>query len=104
VSELQTETGVKDRTAQHWISRALERSSKLIQSRTKEPATRDPRLKGKLSSEERKEIKERIHSETSEEVYRWVVQQPPERYNMLPQDSRMSLTLLIPSISVSTFC
>ena len=30
VSELQTETGVKDRTAQYWIDRALERSSELV--------------------------------------------------------------------------
>jgi hypothetical protein len=30
VSDLQTETGVKDRTAQYWIDRALERSSELV--------------------------------------------------------------------------
>lgn len=31
VSKLQTETGVKDRMAQYWIDRALERSSELMQ-------------------------------------------------------------------------
>ena len=88
VSELQTETGVKDRTAQHWIECALERSSELMRKRTSEPATQDPRLKEKLIPDERKRIKEVIRSETSLEVYHWVVRQPQERYDALPQDSR----------------
>lgn len=39
-------------------------------------------------SDERKQIKEMIHAEISAEVRRWVIEQPPERYNELPQDSR----------------
>ena len=96
VSDLQTETGVKDRTAQHWIDCALERSSELMQQRCREPETRDSRLRGKLDPDERKQIKETIRSEISAEVYRWVIEQPPERYNTLPQDSRKSF---IPPLS-----
>ena len=95
VSDLQTETGVKDRTAQHWIDRALEQSSELIRKRVYEPATQDPRLRGKLKPDERKQIKEAIQSEIAAEVYRWVIEQPPERYDKLPQDSCTSLTLSI---------
>lgn len=93
VSELQTETGVKDRTAQYWIDRALERSSKLMQERIRNPATQDPRLKVKLKSDEQKQMKETIQSEISAEVYRWVIEQPPEQYKKLPQDSRKNFAL-----------
>ena len=94
VSELQTETGVKDRTAQYWIDRALERSSQLTRERFHEPMTKDPRLSGNLKSEERKKIKKIIGSEISAEVCRWVIEQPPERFNQLPQDSRKESALL----------
>jgi len=103
VSELQTQTGVKDRTAQYWIDRALERSSKLMQKRINESVTRDPRLKGKLEPDERKRLKETIRSEISAEVYGWVIQQPPERYNKLPQDSRTCFALSILLISMTFF-
>jgi hypothetical protein len=60
-----------------------------------DPATQDVRLREKLTSDERKQIKEMIHSEISEEVRRWVIEQPPERYFQLPQNSReFSLPLL----------
>ena len=88
VSDLQTETGVKDRTAQYWIDRALERSSVLMQQRLHEPETQDPRLRRKLKPDERKQIKALIRSEVSAEVRRWVIKQPPERFDELPQDSR----------------
>ena len=95
VSDLQTETGVKDRTTQYWIDRALERSSELMRKRANESATQDPRRKVKLKPGERKQIKETIQSEISMEVYRWVIEQPPERYSKLPQDSRMSFILSV---------
>lgn len=93
VSDLQTETGVKDRTAQYWIDRALERSSELMRKRVNELETQDSRLKVKLKPGERKQIKETIQSEISMEVYRWVIEQPPERYSKLPHDSRTSFIL-----------
>ena len=99
VSDLQTETGIKDRTAQYWIDRALGRSSELMQQRFHEPETQDPRLQQKLKPEERKQIKEMIHSEISAEVTHWVIEQPPERYNKLPQDSRKSFILSVLRIS-----
>jgi hypothetical protein len=95
VSDLQTETGVKDRTAQYWIDCALERSSKLMRKRVNELATQDSRLKVKLKPGEWKQIKEMIQSEISMEVYRWVIKQPPERYSKLPQDSRTSFILSV---------
>ena len=87
VSECQTETGVKDQIAQYWIDRALEQSSKLTQEQIHDPVIQDPRLKGKLKPDERKQTKEMIQSKISAEVYRWVIEQPPEWYNKLPQDS-----------------
>ena len=93
VSELQTETGVKDRTAQYWIDRALERSSTLMRQRLHEPETQDPRLRRKPKQDEWKQIKEAIHSEVSAEVRRWVIEQPSERFDELPQNSRTSFTL-----------
>ena len=90
VSELQTETGVKDRTAQYWIDRALERSSELIRKRTHDLETQDARLREKLKPDDRKQMKKRIQSEIAAEVYHWVIEQPPERYDKLPQNSRMS--------------
>ena len=96
VSELQTETGVKDRTAQYWIDRALERSSELLRQRLQEPTTQDHRLKGKLDPDERKQIKQTIHREVVAEVQRWVIEQPPERYNQLPENSRNEFSLSAP--------
>ncbi|KAF9779424.1 hypothetical protein BJ322DRAFT_1167239 [Thelephora terrestris] len=93
VSDLQTETGIKDRTAQYWIDRALERSSELMRQRLHEPETKDPRLGGKLKPDERKQIKQMIHSEVSAEVRRWVIEQPPERFNEIPQESCKSYVL-----------
>lgn len=96
VSELQTETGVKDRTAQFWIERALERSSRLVRQRLYEPVTKDPRLSGNLKPGEREQIKELVRSEVSAEVRRWVIEQPPERFDRLPQESgRESATLSV---------
>lgn len=99
VSDLQTETGVKDRTAQYWIDRALERSSELMRQRSHEPETQDPRLKGKLDPDERKRIKEIVRSEVAVEVSRWVIEQPPERFKELPQDSRKCSALSALGIS-----
>ena len=98
VSELQTETGVKDRTAQYWIDCALERSSELLRQWLHKPTTQDPRLKRKLDPEERKQIKEMMHSEISAGVLRWVIEQPLERYNQLPEDSRKKVLLSAPGI------
>jgi hypothetical protein len=88
VTDLQTETGVKDKTAQYWIERALERSSQLVRQRTSNPETQDPRLRGKLKPQERKQIKKTIHSEISREVYRWVIEQPQDQYDKLAHNSR----------------
>ena len=59
-----------------------------MQQRFHEPETQDPRLRGKLDPDEWKQIKEMICSEISVEVSRWIIEQPPERFKELPQDSR----------------
>ena len=74
-----------------------------MRKQVNEPATKDFRLKGKLEPGERKKIKETIRSELSAEVYCWVIQQPPERYDKLPQDSRECFALQIHLILVK-FC
>jgi hypothetical protein len=95
VSELQTETGVKDQTAQHWIDRALERSSELKWKQLHEPMTKDPHLSENLRPDERKQVKKMICSEITAEVHHWVIEQPPERYAQLPQDSRKMFILFV---------
>ena len=88
VSDRQTDTGIKDKTAQSWIERALERSSALITSRVTDGATRDPRLNGRLcSTEQKKLIRDSLKSEIQEETYSWLLTQPKEKWDELPVQS-----------------
>ncbi|KAJ7440424.1 hypothetical protein FB451DRAFT_1443354 [Mycena latifolia] len=74
VDALQTETGVKDKIAVHWIKLLIQKAR---------------RIKG----ERREEIKQGIITEIQEELFGWVILQPEDRYNTLDEESRTNRDL-----------
>ncbi|KAG2004503.1 hypothetical protein CC2G_003056 [Coprinopsis cinerea AmutBmut pab1-1] len=88
--DLQTETGVKDKIAQFWISQVLPMAKERFKQRATDPATKDERLKAaKLTPEQRTALKDEIREEIQTEMFSWLVTQPPERYELLPKDSEL---------------
>lgn len=83
VEKLRSETGVKDKIAQHWIGILLEKTKKMMTTQCTEPKTKDTRLKGKISPEERAQIKDSIRRNIQEELLNWLVQQPEHHYNQI---------------------
>ncbi|KAH9922154.1 hypothetical protein B0H21DRAFT_766280 [Amylocystis lapponica] len=55
-------------------------------------ATRDPRLKG-LKNEAREQVVQTIKEEIAQELLRWLVTQPPDSYDALPEDSPLRSNL-----------
>lgn len=89
VADLQTETGIKDKTAQFWISRALERSSDQIENRVTNSTTKDSRLNNRTySTEQKQEIRESLKSQIQDETFNWLLTQPREKWDKLPEQSR----------------
>jgi hypothetical protein len=90
VSDLQTDTGIKDKTAQFWIERALERSSNLVTARVTDSTTRDSRLNGRAPKEEKQAIREALKQQIQVETNDWLVTQPSNKWDQLPGESRAS--------------
>ncbi|KAJ7310144.1 hypothetical protein DFH08DRAFT_718875 [Mycena albidolilacea] len=89
VENLQTETGVKDKIATHWIELLLEEAQKIQQERVYNRETRDPRLNDvKIKNEARQLVKQSIINEIQEQLFAWVIMQPPERYEKLDEQTR----------------
>ena len=87
VTARQTAHGVKDQLAEHWIKILLERAHIEHQHRITTAATADPRLKN-LRGDNRAEVVLIIKKEIQQELLDWLVTQPAETYNLLPNDSR----------------
>jgi len=88
VLDLQTDTGIKDKKAQFWVNQALERSSNLVSSRVTDSTTRDSRLNGNsYSMEQKKEIQDSLKSQIQQETYDWLLTQPREKWDKLPDES-----------------
>lgn len=81
---------IKEPIAQHWIDQAILKRRELLHMQLSNgKPTQDPRLADKtLMKEQRSAIKETIQNEIGDEIYNWIIQQPPHHYNVLPQDSR----------------
>lgn len=85
---MQTQSGIKDKTAQYWIGIIIARAHLLQTARLSNPQTKDDRLKDrKLKGTDRKKIKQEIKEDIQRECKEWLVQQPPSRYNALPDNS-----------------
>ncbi|KAF7975164.1 hypothetical protein HWV62_10347 [Athelia sp. TMB] len=88
VKVLQTDTGIKDKTAQYWIDQALLRASELKRQHITDPITKDTRLKDrKLKGDAREAVKTEIALAVQKEVYSWLLQQPEKSYELLELDS-----------------
>ena len=91
VSDLQTTTGIKDKTAQFWIDQALARSSNEITKRVTDSTTRDSRLNNRSCAKEQKQqIQDTLKSQIQRETYDWLLTQPEEKWDKLPEQSRAS--------------
>ena len=73
VEKLRSETGVKDKIAQHWIGILIEKAKVMTSSRCTDPKTKDVRLRGRISAEERKKIKDAIQRDIQKELIDWLV-------------------------------
>jgi hypothetical protein len=90
VSDLQTDTGIKDKMAQFWIDQVLERSSSLITARVTDSTTRDPRLNDHSYQEEKQAIQDSLKCQIQEETNDWLITQPKEKWDELPEQSHVS--------------
>jgi hypothetical protein len=91
VEVLQTESGVKDKIATHWIE-LIEKARAINQERVFNHDTRDARLNdSKIKGPAREKIKQEIIDKTQEELFAWVIIQPPDRYAELNDLTSMDL-------------
>ncbi|KAJ7318546.1 hypothetical protein DFH08DRAFT_917520 [Mycena albidolilacea] len=89
VEQLQTDSGVKDKISVHWIGLLIDKAREIQKQRIFNHETRDPRLgDAKIVGDARKAIKQGLIETIREELYTWVIMQPPERYEKLDQETR----------------
>ncbi|KAJ6583373.1 hypothetical protein DFH09DRAFT_1308895 [Mycena vulgaris] len=94
VDQLQTDSGVKDKIAVHWIDLLIEKARLLQKERVYNRETRDPRLNdNKIKGDAREIIKQAVIDEIQEELYTWVILQPTDRYEQLDEASRKTREL-----------
>lgn len=95
VEKLQTETGVKDKISTHWINLLIDKARALQQQRIYNADTRDERLNDRrIKGEERAEVKDTLIIDIQEELFAWVIMQPPHRYEKLTTESHKGLFAL----------
>jgi hypothetical protein len=89
VEQLQTDSGVKDKISVHWIGLLIDKAREIQKQRIFNHETRDPRLgDAKIVGDAWKAIKQGLMEMIQEELYTWVIMQPPERYEKLDQETR----------------
>lgn len=92
VDKIQTNTRVKDLMANFWILQMIDRACQLQQDCLTTKMTRDPCLNDKkIKGPAWESIKDGIKDVIQQEVFEWVLTQPQERYDCLPQNSCVSL-------------
>jgi hypothetical protein len=81
VDALQTQTGVKDKIAQHWINILVPTARQLLQQALSNPTTSGS------YNRNTPQHKEDLTAAIQQVLFRWLIQQPPERYNALSLES-----------------
>lgn len=86
VDTIQTETGVKDKIATHWVSVLIEKARQLQQDWLFSPA-RNQRL-NMLKGPEREALKLEIKTDIQKELYMWLLSQPSGEHHQLESEAR----------------
>lgn len=85
---MQTQSGIKDKTAQYWIDILIKKARAMQHERITAAATRDPRLNDShLDRDAKQAMKTTVMGEIQQELHDWLVQQPPRNFAELPPDS-----------------
>ncbi|KAE9388042.1 hypothetical protein BT96DRAFT_1004540 [Gymnopus androsaceus JB14] len=96
VDAIVTETGVKDKLAHFWIEQLISKARELTNTRITEKTTHDPRLNNKnCVGEARKATRQELLETIQEEVWGWLLQQPPDDYKKLDLSDHMSLRKML---------
>ncbi|KAI0726422.1 hypothetical protein C8Q72DRAFT_928484 [Fomitopsis betulina] len=94
VDHMQTQSGIKDKTAQYWIDILIKKARAMQHERITAAATRDPRLNDShLDRDAKQAMKTTVMGEIQQELHDWLVQQPPRNFAELPPDSSARKTL-----------
>jgi hypothetical protein len=83
-----TQSGVKDKIAQHWIEVLLDKARQRQQELLFDRETRDPKLNERMSKKDRKDLKEKIKRTIQTELWSWIVTQPPSSFEKLAENDR----------------
>ncbi|KAI0308812.1 hypothetical protein OF83DRAFT_1089519 [Amylostereum chailletii] len=90
LQENQSETGVKDKIAEHWIQQVLSRARERQYTLITAAHTRDPRLNDRHRSKEDKvAVRNELKRVIQQECLDWVYTQPSHTYSLIPVTSRM---------------
>ena len=90
VDKEQMKMGVKDVTACHWVQILIEKARQLQNDRIKNEATRDPRLNNRrIKGPEHEAIINGLKDKIQQELFDWVITQPPNHYAKLAPTSRL---------------
>lgn len=88
IDKIQANTGVKDVIASYWIKQLIDKAREQQKIRILDPGTKDARLRNpKLKGPDRETVKAELRREIQDELFDWVIQQPPEKYSKLPPGS-----------------
>ena len=89
MKEVQAETGVKDRIAEHWFAKIQDFVQEQRKIRITNKLTKDKRLRAsKTSKEQRALIRQELKAQIAVEAREWLHMQPPHLYAALPEGSR----------------